>query len=89
MGGGSVWPVLLTLDPFNDDILDEHNSIRINPDDVNALTDAIRKLRDDKALHKSMADYSNSRHEEYSLEERAKKILEFIKEQLENNIWKQ
>lgn len=86
MGGGSEGQVTLTLDPFNDDILDEHNSIRINPDDVNALTDAIRKLRDDKALRKSMADYSNSRHEEYSLEERAKKILEFIKEQLENNI---
>ena len=73
-------PVISSDGPFNDDILDEHNSIRINPDDVDVLTDAIRKLRDDKALRKSMADYSNSRHEEYSIEGRAKRILEFINE---------
>ena len=71
-------PVISSDGPFNDDILDEKNSIRINPDDVEALTEAIRKLRDDKELHKSMADYSNSRHEEYSIEGRAKKILYFI-----------
>ena len=71
-------PVISSDGPFNDDILDEHNSIRINPDDVDALTDAIRKLRDDKALRKSMADYSKSRHKEYSIEGRAKRILEFI-----------
>ena len=76
-------PVISSDGPFNDDILDEHNSIRINPDDVDALTDAIRKLRDDKTLRKSMADYSHSRHEEYSIEGRAKKILGFINEQLE------
>lgn len=71
-------PVISSDGPFNDDILDEHNSIRINPDDVDALTDAIRKLRDDKALRKSMVDYSHSRHEEYSIEGRAKRILGFI-----------
>ena len=71
-------PVISSDGPFNDDILEEHNSIRINPDDVDALTDAIRKLRDDKALRKSMADYSHSRHVEYSIEGRAKRILEFI-----------
>ena len=73
-------PVISSDGPFNDDILDEKNSIRINPDDVDALTDAIRKLRDDKALLKSMADYSKSRHKEYSIEGRAKRILEFINE---------
>ena len=71
-------PVISSDGPFNDDILEEHNSIRINPDDVDALTDAIRKLRDDKALRKAMADYSHSRHVEYSIEGRAKRILEFI-----------
>ena len=75
-------PVISSDGPFNDDILDEHNSIRINPDDVDALTDAIRKLRDDKTLRKSMADYSHSRHEEYSIEGRAKRILGFINEQI-------
>ena len=71
-------PVISSDGPFNDDILDEKNSIRINPDDVDALTEAIRKLRDEKELRNSMADYSNSRHEEYSIEGRAKRILGFI-----------
>ena len=75
-------PVISSDGPFNDDILEENNSIRINPDDVDALTDAIRKLRDDKTLRKSMVDYSNSRHEEYSIEGRAKRILGFINEQI-------
>ena len=77
-------PVIYSDGPFNDDILDEKNSIRIDPDDVDALTEAIRKLRDDKALRQSMADYSNSRHEEYSIEGRAKRILEFIIRQIRN-----
>lgn len=75
-------PVISSDGPFNDDILDEYNSIRINPDDVDALTDAIRNLRYDKELRKSMADYSNSRHVEYSIEGRAKRILDFINEQI-------
>lgn len=75
-------PVISSDGPFNDDILDENNSIRINSDDVDALSEAIRKLRDDKALRQSMAEYSNTRHEEYSIEERAKRILEFINRQI-------
>lgn len=71
-------PVISSDGPFNDDILDEHNSIRINPDDVDALTEAIRQLRDDKALRTSMSAYSVSRHEEYSIEDRARRILAFI-----------
>ena len=71
-------PVISSDGPFNDDILDEHNSIRINPDDVDALTEAIRQLRDDKALRTSMSAYSVSRHEEYSIEDRARRILGFL-----------
>lgn len=71
-------PVISSDGPFNDDILNEHNSIRINSDDVEALTEAIRKVRDDKALRTSMTDYSISRHEEYSIEDRARRILAFI-----------
>lgn len=75
-------PVISSDGPFNDDILDEKNSIRINPDNVDALTEAIRKLRDDKELRMSMAEYSNSRHEEYSIGGRAKRILDFINRQI-------
>lgn len=71
-------PVISSDGPFNDDILDEHNSIRVNPNDVDAIADAIKKLKDNPELRKSMSEYSLSRHEEYSIERRAKRILSFI-----------
>lgn len=71
-------PIVSSEGAFNDDILDEHNSIRVNPNDVDAIADAIKKLKDNPELRKSMSEYSLSRHEEYSIERRAKRILSFI-----------
>ncbi len=71
-------PIISSDGPFNDDILDEKNSIRLNPDDVDAIAEAIKNLKDDKVLRQSMSEYSLSRHEEYSIQGRAKKILSFI-----------
>ena len=71
-------PVISSDGAFNDDILDEKNSIRLNPDDVDAIADAIKKLKEDKVLRQSMTEYSLSRHEEYSIQGRAKRIMEFI-----------
>ena len=77
-------PVISANRPFNDDILNDRNSIRINPDDVNAITEAIRILRDDKGLRQSMTEYSLSHHDEYTIEVRAKHILDFINKQINN-----
>lgn len=71
-------PVISSDGSFNDDILDDKNSIRINPDDVEALTEAIRRLRDNKGLRQSMSDYSSSRHDEYGITGRARRIVSFI-----------
>lgn len=71
-------PVISSDGPFNDDVLDVNNSIRINSDDINALTDAIRTLRDNSAIRQSMSEYSISRHQDYSIEGRATRILSFI-----------
>lgn len=79
-------PVVSSDRPFNDDILNEENSIRVNPDDVDAITEAIRKLRNDAVLRKSMSDYSLSRHEGYTIEGRAKRILDFINQQSRKSI---
>lgn len=78
-------PVISANRSFNDDILDEKNSIRINPDDVDALAEAIRILKDNKKLRQSMADYSLSRHQEYTIFGRAKRILNFIYKQVNKN----
>lgn len=71
-------PVVSSDGPFNDDILDEKNSIRVNPDDVEAITEAIRTLRNNPDLRNSMSEYSLSRHSEYTIQGRAKRILSFI-----------
>ena len=75
-------PVISSEGAFNDDILDEHNSIRVNPNDVDEIANAIKKLKDNPELRKQMSEYSLSRHEEYSIEGRAKKILDFINKKM-------
>ena len=75
-------PVISSDGPFNDDILDEKNSIRVNADDVASLATAIKKLKDNADLRKSMSECSLSRHEEYTIQRRAKRILSFINKQL-------
>lgn len=77
-------PVISSNRPFNEDILvDGKNSILVNPDDVGAIADAIRTLRDNSELRTSMSEYSLSRHEGYSIVGRAKRILSFIERRIE------
>lgn len=79
-------PVISSDGAFNDDILDENNSIRINPDDVDAIASAIKKLKEDNILRNKMAEYTHSRHKEYSIEGRAEKIIDFINKQSHKNL---
>lgn len=75
-------PVISSNRPFNDDILDEFNSIRINPDNVQDIIDAILKLKNNPYLRAQMSIISLSRHNQYSIKERAKRILSFIESKL-------
>lgn len=74
-------PVISSDRAFNDDILDQNNSIRVDPDDVEAIADAIKNLKGDNVLRNKMVNYSISRHAEYSIEVRAKRIIDFIIDQ--------
>lgn len=71
-------PVVSSNLSFNDDILDKKNSIRVDPDNIDAIANAIRTLRDDVVLRRSMSAYSLSRHDAYTIHGRAKRILEFM-----------
>lgn len=77
-------PVISSNGAFNDDILDENNSIRLDPNDVDAIADAIKALKDDTSRRKRMSEYSLSRHEEYSISRRAKRIIEFMTMKIRN-----
>jgi glycosyltransferase involved in cell wall biosynthesis len=72
-------PVISSDGAFNDDILDDNNSIRVNPNDVDAIAEAISKFKGNYKLRKDFFEYSTSRHDEYSIERRAEKIVKFIK----------
>lgn len=71
-------PVVSSNGSFNDDILDEEVSIRIDPLDVDAIAKAIKKLKDDKNLRERMAAAALKKSEEFHIDRRAEKILRFI-----------
>ena len=71
-------PVISSNLPFNDDLLDQTNSIRIDPMNVEEIKDAILRLKNDKELRCRLSKGAIIKSESFSIEERAKKILEFI-----------
>lgn len=77
-------PVVSSVGAFNDDILDESNSIRVNPQDVEEISFAIKKMKEDKLFYDTMKETLINRADNYSIQSRASKIISFI----ESNISK-
>lgn len=75
-------PVVSSDGPFNDDILNECNSIRVNPMDVPQIANAIKKFKDDKELYNSSKAYVLEHRIDHSIVERAKKIANFIESKI-------
>lgn len=71
-------PVISSDRMFNNDILDETNSIKIDPMSVSELAMAMEKLTDDKELRERLAEAALRKAEELQIEKRARKIVEFI-----------
>ncbi len=71
-------PVISSDRDFNDALLGEDNSIRIDPMDIDALSDAIVKLRDDESLRLQMGQRSLERAKSLGIEERSRAILRFF-----------
>lgn len=73
-------PVVSSDRLFNRDILDETNALLIEPDDVDALTECIRKLRDDEALRQKLGEGSLEMAKKLTLQKRGENILRFLNE---------
>ena len=71
-------PVISSNLPFNDDILDESNSILIDPMSVSEIKDAIVLLKNDASLRERLSNGALKKSKLLSIEERAKNILSFI-----------
>ena len=75
-------PVISSDLPFNDDILDETNSIRVDPENINEIRDAVRKLYEDREQKDRLAAGALETASGLTIELRATRILEFMEQQV-------
>ena len=71
-------PVISSNLPFNWDVLDESNSIMVDPNSIDELADAIREMRDDSSKRTLLAEAALKKAESLSIDKRAKSIMDFI-----------
>ena len=70
-------PIISSDLPFNDDVLDNENSIRIDPMSVDEIRDAISTLKDENK-REMMGENALLTAQNLSIERRAARILDFI-----------
>lgn len=73
-------PVISSDMDFNKDILDDTNSILVNPSDVNEIARTIRRFADDKELRLKLSEGALSTAKGLSIDKRAEKIINFIEQ---------
>lgn len=71
-------PVVSSVGEFNDDLLDDSMSIRVDPLDVTALRHAIVWLRDHPEFRKRMGEAAARRSRKFDANDRARRILDFM-----------
>lgn len=80
--GACGCPIISSDMLFNDDLLNNKNSIRINPKNVNEIRDAISTLYEDERLRERLTKQIIKDCQEFSIENRAIRIMEFIEQYL-------
>ena len=71
-------PIISSDLPFNDDLLTNENSIRINPNSIEEIRNAIIELYQDHEFRKRLSSRIKKDSECFSIENRCKNILGFI-----------
>jgi teichuronic acid biosynthesis glycosyltransferase TuaC len=71
-------PVISSEGEFNNDILDDSVSLRVDPQDISAIRAAIGKLRDDPDLREAMSKNALAWARKFDINLRAKQILEWM-----------
>ena len=75
-------PVISSHDSFNDDILDDSCSIRIDTKNVTAVSDAIEQLYNDRKLRKQLSEGALKKGQSLDIKNRAQGIIEFMMSKL-------
>jgi len=71
-------PVIVSDLPFNRSFLDEKNAIFVDPKNILEISEAINHLRRNDLLRNQMSKNNIEKAQEHSLENRVKKLIEFI-----------
>lgn len=71
-------PVISSDRPFNDDILNESNSILIDPESVDEIASAIQKMKSNKQFYQQKKNYTMAHSGDFSIRKRAQSIYRFI-----------
>lgn len=71
-------PVVSSDLPFNDDILNQSNSLRVDVENVAALQQSIQRLQQDDALRKALAQGALASSASLNIRQRAARILKFM-----------
>ena len=79
-------PVISSDRAFNWDVLDETNSLLIDPEDISQISDAIAKLKDDVVLRAKLSIGALKKAEDLSISKRAERIESFIENRISNNV---
>lgn len=75
-------PIISSNLPFNWDVLDETNSIMIDPMSIDEIENAIKTLHNDRKLLRRLSEGSLKKAEDLTIDRRAKAITDFIKERI-------
>lgn len=75
-------PVVSSNLPFNWDVLNENNSIMIDPNDVDEIADAIRTLKENPAKRAELAEGALRKAESLTIDQRAEGILNFMESRI-------
>lgn len=71
-------PVISSDRPFNDGIIDTGNGIRVDPDNIEELADAIQRMQKDSILMDRLKSGAVSSSKKYNINDRAKRIYDFM-----------
>lgn len=72
-------PIVSSDLPFNDDILTEENSIRINPNSIEEIRGAVQKIYSDCQCRHTLSERIKDTSRKFDIIEREKKIERFVR----------
>jgi glycosyltransferase involved in cell wall biosynthesis len=78
-------PIVSSNLPFNWDVLDETNSIMVNPNNIGEIADAIHIMHDNIDRRMDLAKGALKKAESLTIDQRADRILQFIEERMIKN----